>query len=68
MTCAQTSSLSLTEGRLLEGEMRLAYWCMSAILHSLFLFFLFFFLRFVTLILSPTPLLSFLVLTCVVLW
>ena len=67
MACAQTSSLSLTEGRLLEGEMRLAYWCMPAILHFLFLLLLFF-LHFVTLILSPTPFLSFLVLTCVVLW
>ena len=51
MACAQTSSLSSIEGRLLEGEIGLAYWCMLAILHSLFLPFLFF-LRFVTLILS----------------
>src|SRR6266702_2536912 len=41
MACAQTSSLSSTEGRFLKGEKGLAYWCMFAILHSLFLFFLF---------------------------
>jgi len=29
-------SFSLTEGRLLEGEKGLAYWCMLAILHSPF--------------------------------
>ena len=38
MACAQTSSLFLTEGRLLEGEKELAYWCMPAILYSLFFF------------------------------
>jgi len=52
MAYAQLNSLFLTEGRLLEGEMRLAYWCMPTILHSLFLFFPFS-LRFVILILSP---------------
>ena len=52
MTYAQANSLSSTEGELLEGEKGLAYWFMPAILHSLFLFFLFS-LRFVILILSP---------------
>ena len=36
MAYAQTNSLSLIEGRVLEGEKELAYWCMPAILHSLF--------------------------------
>ena len=66
MVCAQTSSLSSTESRLLKGENGLAYWCMSAILHSLFLFFLFS-LRSVTLILSHS-FLSSLMLARVVLW
>ena len=66
MAHAQTSSLSLTEGKPLEGEKGLAYCCMSAILHSIFLFFLFS-LRFVTLILSHS-FLSFLMLARVVLW
>ena len=35
------SPFSLTEGRLLEGEKGLVYWCMPAILHSLFLLFRF---------------------------
>ena len=38
MAYTQTSSLSSTEGRLLEVENRLAYWCMSAIQHFLFPF------------------------------
>ena len=68
MAYAQTNPLSLTEGRLLEGEKGLAYWCMPTFLHSLFLFLiLFFFLHFVTFILSPS-FLSFSVLTRVVLW
>ena len=68
MAYAQTNPLSLTEGRLLEGEKGLAYWCMPTFLHSLFLLLiLFFFLHFVTFILSPF-FLSFLVLTRVVLW
>ena len=71
MVYAQTNPLSLTEGRFLEEEKELAYWCMPATLHSLFLF-LFLFLIvcffhsiFATLILSPS-FLSFLVLTRVV--
>ena len=36
MAYAQTNSLSLIEGRVLEGEKGLAYWCMPAILHFLF--------------------------------
>ena len=36
MAYAQTNSLSSTKGRLLKGEKGLAYWCMSAILYSLF--------------------------------
>ena len=43
MAYAQTNPLSLTEGRLLEGEKGLAYWCMPAFLHSLFLFLILFF-------------------------
>ena len=39
MACAQMSSLFLTGGRLLEGEKELAYWCMLAILYSLFFFY-----------------------------
>ena len=39
MACAQTSSLFLTEGRLLEGEKKLAYWYMPAILYSLLFFY-----------------------------
>ena len=66
MAHAQTSSLSSTEGKSLEGEKGLAYCCMSATLHSIFLFFLFS-LRFVTLILSHS-FLSFLMLARVVLW
>ena len=31
MDCAQINPLSLIEGRLLEGEKGLAYWCMLAI-------------------------------------
>ena len=68
MACVQTNSLSSTKGRLLKREKGLAYWCMPTFLHSLFLFLiLFFFLHFVTFILSPS-FLSFLVLTRVVLW
>ena len=66
MACAQASSLYSTEGKFLEGEKGLAYWCMPAILHSLFLFFLFS-LCFVTLIPSHS-FLSFLMLARVVLW
>ena len=65
MACAQTSSLSLTEDRLLEGEKGLAYWCMSTILHFLFLLFLFS-LRFSTLILFLHSFLSSLKLAYVV--
>ena len=36
MAYARTNSLSSIESRLLEGDKRLAYWCMLAILHSLF--------------------------------
>ena len=36
MAYAQINSLSLTEGRLLEGEKGLAYQCMLAILHFVF--------------------------------
>ena len=57
MAYAQTSSLSSTEGRLLEGEKGLAYWCILAILYSLFLLFLFS-LCFGTLILFPHSFLS----------
>ena len=41
MVYAQTNSLSSTEGRLLNGEKGLAYWCMPAILHSISLHSLF---------------------------
>ena len=62
MACAQTSSLFLTEGRLLEGEKELAYWCMLAILYSLFflisLFTPFWYFD------SFTPLFSFFLKTC----
>ena len=36
MAYARTNSLSSIESRLLEGDKRLTYWCMLAILHSLF--------------------------------
>ena len=52
MAYAQANSLSSIKGRLLEGEKRLAYWCMLAILHFLFLIFLFS-LCFVILIIFP---------------
>ena len=52
MAYAQANSLFSTDGKLLEKEKELAYWCLPAILHSLFLFFLFS-LYFVILILSP---------------
>ena len=69
MVYAQTNPLSLTKGRFLEEEKELAYWCMPATLHSLFLFLFlilcFFHSVFATLILSPS-FLSFLVLTRVV--
>ena len=54
MAYARTSPFSLTEGRLLEGEKELVYWCMSVILRYLFLFFLSVFVNFV---LSPLLLL-----------
>ena len=65
----QANPLSPIEGRLLEGDNGLAYWCMPAIPHSLFLLLIlfFFFLRFVILILSHS-FYYFLVLTRVVLW
>ena len=44
MACAQMSSLSSTEGRLLEGEKGLAYWCMSTIQYSISFSFLFHYL------------------------
>ena len=67
MVYAQTNHLSLTDGRLLEEDKELAYWCMLVTLHSLFLFLILYFFHFVfaTLILSPS-FLSFLVLTRVV--
>ena len=69
MTLVQTNSLSLTEVRLLEGKKGLAYWCMSAILHSLFLFFLFSFCFILFYFDSfPTLTLSFLALALVVIW
>ena len=68
MAYAQTNPLSSTEGRLLEREKGLAYWCMPTFLHSLFLFLILFFsLYFVTFILSSS-FLSVFVLTRVVLW
>ena len=38
MAYAQINHLSSTDGRLLEGEKRLAYWCTLVILHSVFFF------------------------------
>ena len=66
MACAQMSSLSSTEGRLLEGEKGLAYWCMSTIQYYISFSF-FFSLRSVTWILSHS-FLSSLMLARVVLW
>ena len=40
MACAQSNLLPLVESRALEGERGSTYWCMPAILCSLFLFFL----------------------------
>ena len=53
MVYTQANPSSLTEGRLLEGRKRLAYWCMSAILFPLFFlpYSLSLFFGFVTLIL-----------------
>ena len=67
MAYVQTNSLSSTEGRLLEGEKGLAYWCMLAIQHSLFFLLILSFppLCFVTFSFSLL-FLSFLVLTHVV--
>ena len=67
MVYAQENLLFLTDGRLLEGEKRLAYWCMPAILYSLFFLShsLSIFSRFCYS--DSFPLFS-LVLACVVLW
>ena len=42
MAYTQMNPLSSTEGRLLEGENGLAYWCVPAILYSKFLFLILF--------------------------
>ena len=68
MACVQTNSLSSTKGRLLKREKGLAYWCMPAILHSLFLFLFFSLSLFCYFDSFPTPTLSFLALALVVLW
>ena len=67
MACAQINHLSLTDGRFLEGEKGLAYWCMPIILHSLFfLLDSLFLLCFCYFLFFVTSFLSFLVLTHVV--
>ena len=67
MVYAQENLVFLTDGRLLEGEKRLAYWCMPAIFLSLFFLShsLSIFSRFCYS--DSFPLFS-LVLACVVLW